>query len=481
MQRFARAIGATVVTALVAGGMTWASSVALGAAAAAPPGAGTVAGRAESLPTVTLPTLPTVTLPTLPTVTLPTLPTSTPTSAPPTSATATTTASATATGTATPGTDVLELLGGLGLPASAEVGQLITLTDPVWSLPGVTTTYQWLRDGAPIPGANGPTYVPGLDDAGHAIAAQVTGSLVGIPGITVITDALDIPLLSGAQLTPTGDVAIGGTRKVGTTLTLTGPTWDQADATNSYQWLRDDAPIAGATTATYPLVADDLGHAISVKVTGHKDGFTDNTITGDPVQPVIGDAIQFVMKPRVTGTGRVGRLLTADPGQWTGGVEGSGAPTFTYQWLRAGRAIAGAVAQSYQVEEADAGTDLAVLVTATRPAYRAGRFTTAPVHVAKLASKLSASLAKMTVSRGKAVTMTLVLKVPGLRSPTGAVKILDGSKVLQKSSFAKGRHGRVVVRLTKLTPGVHRLKAVYAGSSTVAGATSKVLKLTVRR
>jgi hypothetical protein len=380
-----------------------------------------------------------------------------------------------------PGTDLLQLVSGLDLPASAEVGQLITLTEPVWSLPGVTTTYQWLRDGVPIPGATGPTYVPGLEDAGHAISAQVTGTLAGIPAVTVITDALNIPLPSGSQLSPTADVVIGGAKKIGTTLTLTGPTWDQEGTTNGYQWLRDDAPIAGATEATYPLVAEDFGHAISVKVTGHKEGFTDNTITSDPVQPVIGDAIQFVTKPRVTGTGKVGKLLTADPGQWTGGTEGSGQPAYSYQWLRDGAAITGAVAQTYQVETADVGKDLAVLVTATRPAYKSGKFTTGPVHVAKLSSKLSASLAKKTVKKGKAATMRLVLKVPGVGSPTGKVKILDGKKSLTKAAFAQGKHGKLVVKLAKLKPGVHKLKAVYAGSATVAGATSKVVKLTVTR
>ena len=379
------------------------------------------------------------------------------------------------------GDPVLELVGGLGLPASAEVGQLVALTDPVWSLPGVTTTYQWLRDGVPIPGATGQTYVPGLDDAGHAISAQVTGTLAGVPAVTVITGALPIPLTSGSQLSPTSDAVVSGAKKIGTTLTLTGPTWDQDGVTNKYQWLRDDAPIAGATSTTYGLVADDFGHAITVKVTGHKDGSTDNTITSDPVQPLIGDAIQFLTKPRVTGTGKVGKLLTADPGEWSGGTEGSAPPAYTYQWLRNGAAITGAVAQTYQVASADVGKDLTVLVTATRPAYKPGKFTTGPVHVAKLASKLTASLASKTVKQGKAATMRLVLKVPGVASPTGKVKVLDGKKVLEKSAFAKGKHGKLVVKLAKLKAGVHKLKAVYAGSSTVAGATSKVVKLTVTR
>jgi hypothetical protein len=372
-----------------------------------------------------------------------------------------------------PGDELLALLGGLGLPPTAEVGQLVSLTAPVWSLPGVTTTYQWMRDGVPIPGADGQSYVPTLEDAGHALTVEVTGALAGIPGLTVVTDALGIPLATTAQLNPTGDVTVQGTRKIGTALSMIGPTWDEDGVSNKYQWLRDDAPIAGATKSTYLLAAEDFGHAVSVKVTGHKEGFTDNTISSDPVQTVLGDAIRFVTKPGVTGTGKVGRLLTVDPGTWTGGTENAVPPAFAYQWRRNDRAIPGAVAQTYQVTRDDVGSRLSVTVTAVRVGYRPGTFRTAEVQVAKLTAKLTGKL----VRKGSA--LQLVLRVPGLTGPTGAVKILDGAKVVKRSSFTKARKGTLVVALGKLKPGVHKLRAVYAGTTTVAGATSKVVKLKV--
>jgi hypothetical protein len=39
-----------------------------------------------------------------------------------------------------------------------------------------THTYQWLRDGIPIPGATGSFYVPNAMDANHEIQLQVTVS-----------------------------------------------------------------------------------------------------------------------------------------------------------------------------------------------------------------------------------------------------------------------------------------------------------------
>ena len=191
-----------------------------------------------------------------------------------------------------------------------------------------------------------------------------------------MSNTLNIPLTTSPALTPAGDITVNGSRKIGTTLTLSGPTWDPGDATSNYHWLRDGSPIVGATASSYALVPADFGHTITVVATGHKEGYTDNTITSDPVTPLVGDAIQFVMKPRITGTAKIGKLLTADPGQWTGGAEGSGMPTFGYQWTRGGTPISGAVAQTYQVTTDDIGQALSVTVTATRPAYKAGKFTT---------------------------------------------------------------------------------------------------------
>jgi len=69
--------------------------------------------------------------------------------------------------------------------------------------------------------------------------------------------------------------------------------------------------------------------------------------------------------PTISGATQVGQMLTATTGAWTG------TPTaFAYQWQRCDAAgancadISGAVAQSYQLTDADAGSTLRVTVTA---------------------------------------------------------------------------------------------------------------------
>ena len=78
-----------------------------------------------------------------------------------------------------------------------------------------------------------------------------------------------------ANTPATGAPTISGTAQVGETLTAETSDIDDADGMSGavfiYQWLADDADIAGATSDTYTLVETDVGKAIKVRVI-----FTDN-------------------------------------------------------------------------------------------------------------------------------------------------------------------------------------------------------------
>jgi len=76
---------------------------------------------------------------------------------------------------------------------------------------------------------------------------------------------------------------------------------------------------------------------------------------------------QNTTKPTISGTAQVGRLLTADPGNW----QSSSNITFTYQWRRCNKGgsncgdIKKATDKLYTVRRNDAGQTLKVAVTAT--------------------------------------------------------------------------------------------------------------------
>jgi hypothetical protein len=84
-------------------------------------------------------------------------------------------------------------------------------------------------------------------------------------------------------------------------------------------------------------------------------------IVGDP-QPAT--ALERGEPPTVWGTLTVGETALCGGATWTWGSEP--APTFTYRWLREGLPIAGADAETYVVQTADAGEYLECEETATK-------------------------------------------------------------------------------------------------------------------
>ncbi|HEY0902813.1 MAG TPA: Ig-like domain repeat protein [Marmoricola sp.] len=367
-----------------------------------------------------------------------------------------------------------------GLPV---VGEVLTLTEPVWNLlPGdlLSTDVTWLCNGTPIPGTEDVwTYVPTEAQAGCLMTAQVVTTVLGFLPLTMVTDALAVAGIGETAVTPNGAPTIKADKggKTGTTLSVSlAASWKQEDVKTTYQWLRNGQPIDGKTGTQYLLTKDDVDQSISARAIGKKDGMADGVSTSNALTGQLGDALVATRQPTIGGTPAVGRTLTVDPGSWGTGET----PTYTYQWRRDASDIAGATAATHVVTTDDVGHTLTVVVTATRPGYLPGSFRTAgaTVAAAKAASTLTASLSRKVVKKGRAATLTLVLTAVGVSAPSGPVTVLDGTKVLKRVSLAAGK---ATLRLKKLKPGVHKIKAVYAGSDTVLGATSKVVKLTVKK
>ena len=64
-----------------------------------------------------------------------------------------------------------------------KVGETVTAGDVTWDQTGVTTTYQWLRDGEEITGATMKTYTLTADDFDTMVVVRGEGTnALGIPG-----------------------------------------------------------------------------------------------------------------------------------------------------------------------------------------------------------------------------------------------------------------------------------------------------------
>jgi hypothetical protein len=158
--------------------------------------------------------------------------------------------------------------------------------------------------------------------------------------------------------------SIGGTAKVGKTLTAAKGSWSPSSVTATYQWLRDGKAIKGATAAKYKLVAADAGKKITVKVTASKTSYVGASKTSK-AKTVALQKLTKTPKPKVSGTAKVGKKLTAKPGAWKPkGVK------LSYQWLRGGKSIKGATTSTYKVVKADVGKKLSVKVTGKKSGYK---------------------------------------------------------------------------------------------------------------
>ena len=98
---------------------------------------------------------------------------------------------------------------------------------------------------------------------------------------------------------------ITGSAKVGKTLKAHPGTWEPADVTLTYQWLRDGAPIEGATGQTYQVTDADTGTALSVQVTAAQSG---NINAGTAVSESV--FVKFTSKTSASVSPYVGRTST---------------------------------------------------------------------------------------------------------------------------------------------------------------------------
>ena len=156
-------------------------------------------------------------------------------------------------------------------------------------LTGATFVYQWIADDSDISGATGNTYTLAEEDEGKTIKVRV--SFADDQGNDeALTSAATDAVAARPNRPATGTPTISGTAQVGETLTAsTSDITDEdglTNATYAYQWLRDDTEIAGATSSTYELVADDEGKTITVRVSFTDDEGHDETLTSTPTDSV---------------------------------------------------------------------------------------------------------------------------------------------------------------------------------------------------
>lgn len=165
------------------------------------------------------------------------------------------------------------------ISGTAAVGRTLVADPGTWTPADVVPSYQWLRDGAEIPGATSRTLKVTAPLAESAISVRVTGRRPGsaaAPAVDVL--APKEVKVAKASLKPKKP-RVTGKAKVGKRLKVKPGAWGPRPVTLKYQWLRNGKVVKKATKKTYRLTRKDRGKRISVRVTGSRAGYTTLTRT----------------------------------------------------------------------------------------------------------------------------------------------------------------------------------------------------------
>jgi hypothetical protein len=162
---------------------------------------------------------------------------------------------------------------------------------------------------------------------------------------------------------------ITGTAREGQTLTATSGVWTGAPSSFAYQWGRCENscdPIPGAASQTYALTSADVGHYVYLVVTATNAGGSGQAYaeTNSSVRPA---GPSNTAAPQVSGDARVGEVLLATPGIWTG-IQPI---QLSYKWQACDGSgnscvdLQGETAGVLEVSPAHVGSRLRVIVSAT--------------------------------------------------------------------------------------------------------------------
>ena len=207
----------------------------------------------------------------------------------------------------------------------------------------------------------------------------------GVP-VPEVAEGDEIEPCSGDDDTPdnspaTGAPTISGTAQVGETLTADTSGVADADGLSNvryeYQWLGDDAAIAGATGSTYTLTDSEEGKAIKVEVSFIDDAGNAETLTSEATVVVTAKSNSPATGvPTISGAAQVGETLTANPSS-IADENGLDSVQYEYQWLADDSEIAGATNATYTLATLDEGKVIKVQVSFTDDAGNAETLTSA--------------------------------------------------------------------------------------------------------
>ena len=249
--------------------------------------------------------------------------------------------------------------GSINISGTPTQGQTLNAISTLADADGLgSLSYTWRADGAVV--GSGSSHMLTQAEVGRAIT--VVARYTDGQGTAESVDSAATALVANINDAPSGGVNISGTPTQGQTLSVSHTLAD-ADGLGaiSYTWLADGSAIGG-TTGSLVLTQAQVGKVLTVTAS-----YTDGHGRAESMSSAATAAVANVNDapsglPALTGTALEGQTLRADVAA-IADIDGLGA--FSYQWLRDGRAMAGATGPGHLLGNLDVGALLSVRVSYT--------------------------------------------------------------------------------------------------------------------
>jgi ELWxxDGT repeat protein len=197
------------------------------------------------------------------------------------------------------------------ISGSPVAGQVLTGDKGAWTLEN-RFTYQWLRNGTPVPNATGTTYNVSTADVGAQVTFRVTAVGIGPPNIVSadsapVTGSAAPGTGGGTQTKPGGTQTkpgrtttkptlfalrvktkgkLTGTARVGKTLKVKVPTFSRTGVKVSFRWSAGGKTIKKQTSSSLKLTKAQKGKRVSVTLTATKAGYKPFKVTFGPTAKI---------------------------------------------------------------------------------------------------------------------------------------------------------------------------------------------------
>ena len=163
------------------------------------------------------------------------------------------------------------------ITGARRVGHVLRADPGRWSPAPETTSYQWFAGGDPIAGATSARLRLSPELLKRRISLQTRVRADGYQGAVAESDRTD--RIKRGRIHLRSAFGLGGRLLAGERLEVLPGEVTPGAATATYQWLRGDHAVKGATSRHYTTSGRDLGHTMSVRVTLRSDGYSARSFT----------------------------------------------------------------------------------------------------------------------------------------------------------------------------------------------------------